>query len=157
MIYHLDHDAAITFTGDIPLSQMSIQILFDDAITSDEFAAAMYEEKRPVILVFPYDTENEKYENPVGISNMDCFPSYETVDENTIYYLTYTMNLNDINMLNSPRAKWYNGTIIVYNSLEKDYMMYNGDLMPDIPEDVIMQYAPWSENTPEVNAGIGDS
>lgn len=151
MIYHLDPDAGIVFGDNMPFLQMSINLLFDEAITTDEFAAAMTEEKRPVVLVFPYDDANEKYDNPIGISSMNCYPAYEEVDENTIYYLNYILNVNDINIVNDPPVKWYNGRIVVYNSLEKAYLVSNAELLPELSEDVIMQYAPWSEKTADIS------
>lgn len=156
MIYHLDHDTGIAFFTDNPIPQMGFQILFDDSLTTEEFETEMYEEKRPVVLVFPYDVANEKYEAPIGISNMSSSPYSEIVEETTIYSIMYIMNINDLNVLNDPPFKWYNGKIVVYNSLEKDYLL-STDGLPELSEDVIMQYAPWSENTPEVNSGTGDS
>lgn len=157
MIYHLDADTGIVMGDDMPFLQMSVNLLFDDPITTDEFADAMYEEKRPVVLVFPYDEANEKYDNPIGISSMNSFPAYEDVDESTVYSIHYILNVNDLNIINDPPLKWYYGRIVVYNSLEKAYLISDAELMPELSEDVIIQYAPWSEKTPAVNSEIGDS
>lgn len=153
MIYHLDPNAGIVFSDDFPFLLMSINILFDDAITTDEFAAAMYGEKRPVVLVFPYDEANERYENPIGISTMNSFPAYDEVDETTVYSIHYILNLNDINVVNDPPFKWYNGRFVVYNSLEKEYLIGTAELLPELSEDVILQYAPWNSKTPDVEQG----
>ena len=150
MIYHLDHDTGIAIDDNMPFLLMAVHLLFDDTITTEEFLSAVYEEKRPVVLVFPYDEANEMYDNPIGVSNMNCCPAYETEDESTIYYLNYILNVNDINATNEVPLKWYNGRIVVYNSLEKDYMISEAELLPDLSEDVIMQYAPWSEKTADV-------
>lgn len=151
MIYHLDHDAGIAFSDNMPYLQMTVNLLFDDTITTDEYLQVMYDEKRPVVLVFPYDEANEKYDNPIGISSMNCYPDHEEMlDESINYYIVYVLNVNDINVLNEPPVKWYNGRVVVYNSLEKDYLVDGVESLPELSEDVIMQYAPWSEKTADI-------